>query len=186
MRPTRLSVKFYAHNPQVTEPAAFIPVFQRWIQQQTVEGLLIDVADYQHVFHGPGVMLISHEGDYAYDLGEGRPGLRYILKRGPESDAPTALLTAVRRAVQAVDALEAEPALNGLRFDRRALRIAFADRLRYPNQPDAYDAARPWLEAAGETLFGARPSLHREENDPREPLTVVLQDSAHPPATAWR
>ncbi len=55
MLPKRISIKLFARNPQVVKPEAFVPVFQRWIQQHAVEGLLIDVADYKHVPDGPGI-----------------------------------------------------------------------------------------------------------------------------------
>ena len=47
------------------DPEAFVPVFHDWIRRGAVEGLLIDVARYGHVHHGPGIMLVGHEGDYA-------------------------------------------------------------------------------------------------------------------------
>ena len=47
----------------------FIPVFHDWIQTQQLAELLIDVADYRHVPHGPGVVLVAHDAHYAMDLG---------------------------------------------------------------------------------------------------------------------
>ena len=44
-------------------------VFHAWIQKGAVEGLLLDVADYQHIQDGPGMILIGDQVDYAFDLG---------------------------------------------------------------------------------------------------------------------
>ena len=52
----------------------FIPVFHRWIQTQALDDLLLDVADYSHVHHGPGILLVAHEGKYAVDETGGEGG----------------------------------------------------------------------------------------------------------------
>jgi len=73
----RISVKYFVTDPTVVNLDEIVPVFHRWIQNQSVEGFLIDVADYKHVCQGPGVVLIGHEADYALDMTGGRPGLLY-------------------------------------------------------------------------------------------------------------
>ena len=60
--------------------APVIPVFHSWIQDQIFAELLLDVADYRHVHHGPGLMLIGHEADYSLDQTDGVLGLRYNRK----------------------------------------------------------------------------------------------------------
>ena len=77
----RIQVKYFVKNPDVVDLPAIVPIFHTWIQKASLEGLLIDVADYKHVHEGPGIVLIGHEGDYAMDMGSGRPGLLYIRKR---------------------------------------------------------------------------------------------------------
>ena len=81
MIPNHIKVKFFVEAPNAVDLPAFIPLFHRWIQKKTVEGLLIDVADYQHVPEGPGILLMGHEGNYAMDMANGRPGLLYSRKR---------------------------------------------------------------------------------------------------------
>src|SRR5512139_3069428 len=108
MIPKRLSVKLFAANPEVVTAEAFMPVFQRWIQRKSVEGLLIDVADYKHVPDGPGMVLIGHEGDYSYNYTDGRPGLLYVRKITSGDSFEANVATAFRLAIQAAQALEAE------------------------------------------------------------------------------
>ena len=62
-----INIKFYLENPETVDLAEYSTVFNSWIQQKRLEGLLIDVADYLHVHHGPGIMLIGHEADYSLD-----------------------------------------------------------------------------------------------------------------------
>src|ERR1043165_8660714 len=59
------NIKFYLEDPEAVNLAEYAAVFNTWIQQQRLEELLIDVADYLHVHNGPGIMLIGHEADYS-------------------------------------------------------------------------------------------------------------------------
>jgi hypothetical protein len=60
----------------------FVPVFHGWLQQQALPGhMLLDVHDYSHVHHGPGILLVAHEANISVDEAEGRRGLVYIRKQ---------------------------------------------------------------------------------------------------------
>jgi hypothetical protein len=125
--PSRLSIKLFAENPAGISPETFVPIFQRWIQENAVEGLLIDVADYKHVFHGPGVILIGHDGDYAYDLEAGNAGLLYTLKQ-PLDTLEDSLQTALRRVLSAAETLQAD--VPNLNLSLQTLQIKLIDRPR--------------------------------------------------------
>ena len=47
--PRRIGIKFNLKQPPKLQPDDILPIFQRWIQDHTVEGMLIDVIDYKHV-----------------------------------------------------------------------------------------------------------------------------------------
>jgi hypothetical protein len=180
--PKRISVKFYAVNPEVVQSPAFIPVFQRWIQRHSVEGVLIDVAHYQHVHEGPGLLLISHEGDYAYDLVDGRPGVSYTRKTPAGATLGETLREVFRLALIAAQKLEAEKKLGGLRFDVGEAKISFIDRLRTPNTPETFDALREPVDAVLGDLYGAPVTLDAAHPDPREVLAIRADAAA--PVTA--
>src|SRR6266481_671034 len=77
---------------------AFIPVFHGWIQRQALPGhLLIDVHDYSHVHHGPGILLVAHEANLSIDEAEGRRGLVYMRKQPATLPA---IVEAARQAAQ--------------------------------------------------------------------------------------
>ena len=48
-----------------------------WIRHDVLGTLLVDVADYTHVHHGPGVILVAREELYSMDESDGRLGLLY-------------------------------------------------------------------------------------------------------------
>lgn len=164
--PKRLAVKFcLARAPQL-RPADIMPIFQRWIQQRTVPGMLIDVIDYKHVPEGPGIVLIADEADYAWDLGAGQAGLRYIRKRALPDTLAAALRLCFQGALTAAQALETE-APGDIVFDYHAAEISYLDRLQYPNDPQAAAAAQASLATNLHEIFGAELRLQRLHDDPR-------------------
>jgi hypothetical protein len=157
------------------DPEEFVPVFHGWIREQTVEGALIDVARYAHVHHGPGVMLVGHEGDYSIDMAGGRPALRYTLNRDNEGTPTELVARALRRLMQAAEAVGE----TGKSVDTADVTVRVYDRLRAPNSHGSRQALGEPIEAAvrevlGATAIEAEPLSH----DPREPLGFRIRVTA--------
>lgn len=175
MQPKRFGIKVFAQGDIAFDMAALVPVFQRWIQQHTIEGLLIDVADYKHVYQGPGIILIGHEGDYAFDLRSGRPGVLYTRKRAMQGTLTADLHLAFRLAADACHKLEAESSLNGIRFDYNQTEIIFLDRLNTPNTPEVFERIHDDLDQFAAALYHTRTAqVESVERDPRKPLTIRI------------
>jgi rhodanese-related sulfurtransferase len=100
VNPLRLSVRLDAAT-EVRDLEPAIDVFHRFIQQGLVEGLILDVADYRHVQHGPGVLLVGHDIDY----GINHAGLTVTRKRSSSDDVGTQFIDLLRMALGAVDAI---------------------------------------------------------------------------------
>ena len=175
--PKRLGVKFSLKQAPQLQPADILPVFQRWIQEHAVPGMLIDVIDYKHVPEGPGVVLVADEADYAYDLGEGQAGLHYVRKRDLPASLPAALRLAFHHALQAAQALEAE-APDDLVFDYTAVKISFIDRMNYRNQQEAFDAVRAEVAEIVSDIYGAPVETSRVNDDPRRLFALRARVSA--------
>ena len=80
----RLGIKFFAADPVSIRLEDFIPIFHGWIQKQMLDGhLLIDIHDYSHIHHGPGILLVAHEGESA----EHAPGADAHLAGSADRDA---------------------------------------------------------------------------------------------------
>ncbi|MDE2821083.1 MAG: hypothetical protein OXI40_15225 [Chloroflexota bacterium] len=173
--PNRLGVKFNLKREPALAAADIVPIFQRWIQEHTVEGMLIDVIDYKHVPEGPGVILIADEGDYAYDFGDGQIGLHYIRKRNLPGDMASALLLAFRLALGAALRLEDE-APGDIEFDFSSAKISFLDRQRYRNDQSLYMALQDELSAILADIYGCDVALERAYDDPR--LSFALRVTA--------
>ena len=180
--PFKLIVKLFAAT-DAFGPADFVPVFHRWIQNQSLPGhLLIDVADYAHVPAGPGTLLVSHEANVHMDRADGRLGLAYVRKR------PIAGATSINQALHAVfaDALTAadlmgrDPELAGrLTFDTAEMAVRFNDRLLVPNTPETVADYVPHVTAAAQALFGCDVKVTPHNGSPRELLDLRVAP-AHP------
>ncbi len=156
-----------------TAPESFIPIFHDWIQRGAVEGLLIDVARYGHVHHGPGVMLVGHEGDYSVDMAGGRPRLRYTLKRETDGSPATLVAVTVRRLA---GACAEAGAVAGSSDAHDELVITVADRLRAPNTDDTW----AWLADAIATGVGTAlgtddVTVTPRQTNAREPASAAVR-----------
>jgi hypothetical protein len=174
MEPENLSIKLFAKSDAGLENKDFIQTFHRWIQEGRLDELMIDVADYGHVHHGPGVMLICHDAHYATDRGEGRLGLLYSRKRIKAGSVRERIDTALSKALRAARFLEEEPALGGrITFRTDELRFSIEDRLHAPNTPATLEAIRDDLGNGLERLYGTDPKLtHRAR--PKECFAVDI------------
>lgn len=177
----RLSVKVFLDAPADLDTEPAIGIFHRWIQDEALEGLLIDVADYRHVHHGPAVMLIGDERDHVLDLLEGRPGVVCVQKRhGDETTLTEQIVATARRARAAADLLAGEPdiAIGGVRGGE--LRVTVLDRLAAPSGPEGQAAVRPAVEAAAAEILGEGAVVEAVE-DPKGPASFrILAGSAVP------
>lgn len=179
MQVQQLGVKLFARDGATLDQAELTPIFHRWIREDRLgPRLLIDVADYRHVHHGPGIMLVGHEAHYAMDEGEGRLGLAWHRRRDPLGDAGEKLVEAFREVLVAATALEAEPSLAGrLSFRGDLARAQVLSRLTTPDLDDAWVTFQPALYALGDRLWpGAKIEVVRQ-GGPKGPLTAELRSS---------
>src|SRR6202142_1911714 len=101
-----------------------IPVFLSWIQAQSFDELLLDVADYRHVQAGPGGLIIGHEADYSLDNTDGRWGVRYNRKAILAGSNQDRLAPAARAQLPPATRVQEETRLNGkLHFNGHDTRI---------------------------------------------------------------
>jgi hypothetical protein len=187
MNSPKYELKIFLDATFQVDLAEFIPVFHGWIQAQMLAELLIDVADYRHVHHGPGVVLIAHDAHYAMDEAEGRPGLLYSRRRETRPSRSTLqgveerLRSVLHCALTACQQLEADPALHGrLQFRGDTLQLRCNDRLPATSTTEAYEALHQHLRPCLTTLYpGQRlevAPLHTRDSR----LTVTVTAAENP------
>jgi hypothetical protein len=172
----RIGIKLFVGKSSSFTLRELVPVYHRWIQQHAIEGLPIDVADYQHVPSGPGVMLVAHEGNYAMDLGGGRTGLLYYRKQPVAGSLSERLTSIARTVLLAAKQLGEEPSLAGrIEFPGNELQLIANDRLLAPNSEETLAAIAPSMnELVGKLFDGAKCEILREQ-DPGERFSVNIR-----------
>jgi hypothetical protein len=173
-----VNAKLLLKDPDGLDLERLIPVFHSWIQDQIFDDRLLDVADYRHVHHGPGVVLIGHEGDYSVDNTDGRLGVRYNRKTPIDGSNEGRLKQAARAALRACERLESEKSLGGkLRVNGQDVEVFINDRLLAPNRDETREELDPdFKQFAGELFRGNEYSLSYE-SDARKLLSVSLRSS---------
>lgn len=170
-----VNIKIFADRADIQIGDA-IAVFHQWIQDSVTPELLVDVADYQHVPDGPGVMLIGHEANYSLDETDGRLGLLYNRKAAVEGDAQAALRQAFDAALNAARLLETvTPFAGKLHFDEGDVEIIINDRLLAPNTDTTWDALRPEIERFFTSLYGEGHVVLEHRGEPRDRFRVGVQ-----------
>ncbi|HSH75483.1 MAG TPA: hypothetical protein VLA09_07370 [Longimicrobiales bacterium] len=172
-----VSVKLFVEDPDGVRPGELIPVLHRWIREDLLEGELpIDVANYEHVPKGPGVVLICDKAHYYFDLRGGRAGLRYRGRREARASGRSSVSGAFRAVLLAARLLESDAALGGrYAFETRELEFGIYDRLRAPSDERTLAAVRPDLLAAVSALYGTDDVDIGLASAPNEPFMASVR-----------
>jgi hypothetical protein len=173
MNVQHINIKFFIENPEDVKLEEYSGVFNNWIQRRVTSELLLDVADYLHVHHGPGILLIGHEADYSLDNRTGRLGLLYNRKAKLDGSVQEKLAQAARAALTAARLLEKE---NGLKFNGQEVQVLINDRLLVPNTPETFAVLKPELRIFFDRLYtGSEYTLTHSSPDPRERFAVDVK-----------
>ena len=173
-----INVKIFAREGSTVDWHVLIPIFHRWIREQALPGLLLDVADYAHVPAGPGMMIIAHDAHYALDNRQNRLGFLYNRRTAAEGTTQDKIRQAYEAALQGARKLEQELA-GSIRFDETSVEVWVNDRMLAPNSPDVAAAFEAEVSQFWEWRFGTAPSFERSSSDPRELVRVrVLAGAA--------
>ncbi len=172
----KIAVKLFASGEDFAGEQ-FVPIFHRWIQNQSVENhLLIDVADYAHVADGPGTVLVASEANIHMDRTGGRLGLLYVRKMPLEGSFAQRVGAVIAEAQKAAEKLAKEPELSGkLKFRGDEIAIRLNDRLLAPNTAETEKAAEGGLREAGEKFFGGKAFSMKSAVGRRGVFEVVLK-----------
>jgi hypothetical protein len=173
-----VNVKLLLKNDKEIDLEPLIPVFHAWIQEQGWDELLLDVADYRHVYAGPGVVLIGHEANYSVDNSGNRPGVRYNRKAALEGSNQDRLKQAAVSALRACQRFESDPRLSSkFLFNGQEIEISINDRLLAPNDPETRERLHPDLWPLLQKLFAGGEYALSYENSPRNLFSVSVKSS---------
>ncbi len=165
----RFDIKVFAEDGADVGATDFVSVFQRWIQEHSIEGTLIDVADYSHIKQGPGIILVGHEANISIDYTDGRMGLLYHLRRPVEGGFETGVRNALKQALTACSQLEQEPEFTGrLRFKGENIVFIADDRLVAPKDDSVQSELQGVLAGILGSIYGCELAVVPRTKDERE------------------
>ena len=155
----RYKLTIFAEPVAAVSAKTIIPVFHKWIREQSIDELLIDVADYTHLPSGPKALLVGHEANLAIEASSDCVGLCYIRKRNVSEQLAQNLISGAKTLVQAAQMLESDSdaMLNGnFTFQTDKLVFSANDRLLAPNTPTIDEALKNTLQTFGKQLHGTK------------------------------
>ena len=173
----KLGAKVHLSHTDGIDFGDFIEVFNRWIQDQPIAGhLLIDVHDYRHVHHGPGVLLVGHQGNFSLDFREGRPGLLYYRKQPLGDDLSSNLRTVLATLLRACQLLQDSAGLE-LKFATGEVIVFANDRLLAPNRKDTNAAFQEAVLGVLHLIANGNIECSLDRKDPRGRVAVTVKFS---------
>ncbi len=171
----QIDIKIFASQGDDIPPLDFVLVLQRWIQEHTIDGVLIDVADYSHMHHGAGVILVAHEMNISIDYNGGRMGLLYHQKEPREGAFADRLRAVLNDALTACKLLEAEPEFQGrLKVNPGDLLFIANDRLNAPNDEPTATALRKEVSEVLIGIYGEDVQCESVATDARDRVAFAI------------
>jgi hypothetical protein len=168
-----VNIKIFVDGNLQVDLQEIIEVFHRWTADQSMDELLIDVADYRHVLAGPGVVLVGHDADYAIDIARNRPGLLYNRKAAIDGSNADRFRQALSAASNACDLLESQFP-GQLKFNRQEFELVINDRCLAPNTAETYSSCEGELATfLGE--LGHADAQITHDSDPRRRFGVTVK-----------
>ncbi len=160
-----VNVKVFVDGELAISIEDLVKVFHKWVSEQSMPEMMIDVADYMHVPNGPGIVLVGHEADYSLDYTGGKIGLRYNYKAVRDGSNQEQLQHAFDNATSCCNRLEAE--LSGLKFDRSQVEITINDRAIAPNTAETKSALSSDFDTFAKSIGGGEAAIEYESNERR-------------------
>lgn len=167
-----VNAKIFVDGELSVDLERFIVVFHDWVAQQSMNEMMIDVADYRHVPAGPGVVMVGLESDYAIDNMGGRFGLRYNRKGELEGSNQQRILHALRQAANVCGLLEEQ--FDGLKFSRQEFEVFVNDRALAPNTPETRALLQAEIASLVNEQLGQEDFEAEFHEDPRQLAGAVV------------
>ena len=152
-----------------------IPVFHNWIKNKVLDEVWIDVANYEQVPAGPGVVIVAHDAIYSLEYGsEEKLGLLYnkrtISKKATNKEI---IKEAIQKLFEAKDLLEKEKDIK-LKFSLNEFKFFINDRILAPNNSKTFESLENDISNSFKEVCGENYKLSYKNEDKRELFQVLL------------
>lgn len=186
MNPHRISVKLYLDDPAALDAEAVVSPFHRYIREDSVGGIPIDVARYAHVVNGPGVLIIGHQLDYAIDYAEGRAGISVTRKRDADGSFADQVRVLAAETARLSLLLQGEDGIGeAARVGTGEALVTILDRYEAPNDDETLVRVEPALRDAFEPLSDSAAIEVGRVGSSREPFAARVTITSARPLEHW-
>ena len=176
----RYKLAIFAEPVAAVSAKAIIPVFHKWNREQSIDELLIDVADYTHLPTGPNALLVGHEANLAIEVSANCVGLCYIRKRNAPEKLVQNLVSGATTLLQAAQLLESDSdAMPDGNFTFQTEKLVFSpnDRLLAPNTPEIAKTLEKTLQSFGEHLHRTKPISITSQTTGGQPTFAITSQT---------
>ncbi|HIG26350.1 MAG TPA: hypothetical protein EYQ50_00560 [Verrucomicrobiales bacterium] len=171
-----VNVKFFIEHADSVDLDEVIQVFHRWIQDQKLDDLLIDVADYRLVPSGPGILLIGHNAQYSFDNSGDRLGVLFNQKSTVDGSPQEVIFNAIETARKVCRLLAQDDwKKSRISFLGTELQITVNDRLLAPNTEETLERLKPSILAALNQSLGTKDCTLERATDPRARFSLLVK-----------
>ena len=170
----KINLKICMDDGVHVTPESWRRALNSWIRRGREE-VLVDVADYSHLHHGPAAVLVGHHANYAIDRCDGKLGLLYSRKQPLPGDFSQRLGAVYGALLEACKRLEEDSSIGhqvSFQADRSVLILN--DRLLAPNTEDTRKAIMPDLDDLLGTLYAGSPFTVSRDPDPKRRFTLEI------------
>jgi hypothetical protein len=177
----KISLKILSDASPALNLDPLLSIFARWRSETSHPAKWVDLADYAHMQHGAGIVLIGNVCNFSFDMGGPAPGILYVRKKGLSGCIKERLRTSLRDSFQLSERLLGEQEFPaGVRLKWGELELAFNDRLETPNTAETDRGLRPAVSAVLDDLFGPGQYSLQRYSDPARVYGFAVRATAAP------
>ena len=159
----KVVIKIHTHSQSSHNPEDFVATFNDFIVNRSIQGGLIDVADYSHMHNGLGVLLTTHEANWSFDEQYNQPGIMVVEKgfaANPVSERFTQWLDSI---IKVCKTIEETPRHKGIKFDYQSISLVLNDR---SEKAGSLEDLKTIFEQAVKELYDSNEIDYDENFDP--------------------
>lgn len=156
----RINIKFHTPIPAGLALEPIIKVLDGWKDEA---GHWLDIADYIHMDHGPGVMLYGKICFVSFDKTDGEAGILYQQRHGLTGELPQRFEQAFIEALNYAKRMSSDPNYPPeIAKSTSLIDVYVNDRYRVPNTEASEQALKPVIEELlNRVLADNQPALER-------------------------
>lgn len=174
----KINIGWNLRDPKMLRDEELFRIFNEWISENGDE-VLIDVADYKHLHHGPTTILIGHSANYFLETEDQRKSLVYARKQPQDGDLSKRLTLTLRSSLNCCIKLENHPELQGrVKFDGGEVQFVANDRLQAANTEENIQCLQQHLSPILDTLYGPQKYTFECANQPEDRLAVTARTTS--------